>query len=59
MRKSFFYIAGKIVVSTPLSLLHTAMDLIHEINCNNEIKTSLAFVAQKVVEVVALEKEYL
>jgi 5-methyltetrahydropteroyltriglutamate--homocysteine methyltransferase len=49
----FSCIVGKIVVSTPLSLLHMAVDLVHEINCNNEIKTSLAFVAQKVVEVVS------
>jgi len=53
----FFCIAGKIVVSTPLSLLHMAVDLLHEINCNNEIKTLLEIVSKKVVEVVALEKE--
>ncbi|KAF4360251.1 hypothetical protein F8388_020542 [Cannabis sativa] len=40
----------KVVVSTSCSLLHTAVDLV------NEIKSWLAFAAQKVVEVNALAK---
>ncbi|XP_057956032.1 5-methyltetrahydropteroyltriglutamate--homocysteine methyltransferase 2-like isoform X2 [Malania oleifera] len=46
----------KIVVSTSCSLLHTAVDLINETKLDNEIKSWLAFAAQKVVEVNALAK---
>nr|CCC42221.1 vitamin-b12 independent methionine synthase [Pinus pinaster] len=47
---------GKIVVSTSCSLLHTAVDLVNETKLDNEIKSWLAFAAQKVLEVVALAK---
>lgn len=47
---------GKLVVSTSCSLLHTAVDLVNETKLDNEIKSWLAFAAQKVVEVVALAK---
>nr|GMC81868.1 5-methyltetrahydropteroyltriglutamate--homocysteine methyltransferase-like [Ipomoea batatas] len=46
----------KLVVSTSCSLLHTAVDLINETKLDNEIKSWLAFAAQKVVEVNALAK---
>ncbi|XP_010553797.1 PREDICTED: 5-methyltetrahydropteroyltriglutamate--homocysteine methyltransferase 1-like [Tarenaya hassleriana] len=51
-------IAGKdkLVVSTSCSLLHTAVDLINETKLDNEIKSWLAFAAQKVIEVNALAK---
>ncbi|CAK8533013.1 unnamed protein product [Lathyrus sativus] len=44
----------KLVVSTSCSLLHTAVDLVNETKLDNEIKSWLAFAAQKVVEVNAL-----
>jgi len=44
------------VVSTSCSLLHTAVDLINETKLDAEIKSWLAFAAQKVVEVDALAK---
>ncbi|PKA56998.1 5-methyltetrahydropteroyltriglutamate--homocysteine methyltransferase [Apostasia shenzhenica] len=47
---------GKLVVSTSSSLLHTAVDLVNETKLDNEIKSWLAFAAQKVVEVHALAK---
>ncbi|KAH9299330.1 hypothetical protein KI387_031012 [Taxus chinensis] len=47
---------GKVVVSTSCSLLHTAVDLVNETKLDDEIKSWLAFAAQKVVEVVALAK---
>ncbi|KAB1226867.1 5-methyltetrahydropteroyltriglutamate--homocysteine methyltransferase [Morella rubra] len=46
----------KIVVSTSCSLLHTAVDLVNETKLDEEIKSWLAFAAQKVVEVNALAK---
>ncbi|KAJ7976417.1 5-methyltetrahydropteroyltriglutamate--homocysteine methyltransferase [Quillaja saponaria] len=46
----------KLVVSTSCSLLHTAVDLANETKLDNEIKSWLAFAAQKVVEVNALAK---
>lgn len=46
----------KLVVSTSCSLLHTAVDLINEPKLDSEIKSWLAFAAQKVVEVNALAK---
>ncbi|CAD5321991.1 unnamed protein product [Arabidopsis thaliana] len=46
----------KLVVSTSCSLLHTAVDLINETKLDAEIKSWLAFAAQKVVEVDALAK---
>ncbi|OIW12269.1 hypothetical protein TanjilG_06058 [Lupinus angustifolius] len=44
----------KLVVSTSCSLLHTAVDLVNETKLDNEIKSWLAFAAQKIVEVNAL-----
>lgn len=44
----------KLVVSTSCSLLHTAVDLINETMLDKEIKSWLAFAAQKIVEVNAL-----
>ncbi|WCJ43588.1 5-methyltetrahydropteroyltriglutamate--homocysteine methyltransferase [Euphorbia peplus] len=44
----------KLVVSTSCSLLHTAVDLINETKLDKEIKSWLAFAAQKIVEVNAL-----
>ncbi|KAL0338761.1 UNVERIFIED_CONTAM: 5-methyltetrahydropteroyltriglutamate--homocysteine methyltransferase [Sesamum angustifolium] len=46
----------KLVVSTSCSLLHTAVDLVNEPKLDSEIKSWLAFAAQKVVEVNALAK---
>ncbi|KVH90531.1 Cobalamin-independent methionine synthase [Cynara cardunculus var. scolymus] len=46
----------KLVVSTSSSLLHTAVDLVNETKLDDEIKSWLAFAAQKVVEVNALAK---
>ncbi|KAJ6296744.1 hypothetical protein OIU78_022463 [Salix suchowensis] len=46
----------KLVVSTSCSLLHTAVDLVNETKLDKEIKSWLAFAAQKVVEVNALAK---
>ncbi|KAJ9693726.1 hypothetical protein PVL29_009604 [Vitis rotundifolia] len=46
----------KLVVSTSCSLLHTAVDRINEPKLDQEIKSWLAFAAQKVVEVNALAK---
>ncbi|KAL4283055.1 hypothetical protein GQ457_16G007610 [Hibiscus cannabinus] len=47
---------GKVVVSTSCSLLHTAVDLMNETNLDKELKSWLAFAAQKIVEVNALAK---
>ena len=44
------------MVSTSCSLLHTAVNLVNETKLDNEIKSWLAFAAQKVVEVNALAK---
>ncbi|MCO5553739.1 hypothetical protein L7F22_007265 [Adiantum nelumboides] len=44
----------KVVVSTSSSLLHTAVDLKNENKLDAELKSWLAFAAQKVLEVVAL-----
>ncbi|KAJ4977638.1 hypothetical protein NE237_008418 [Protea cynaroides] len=46
----------KLVVSSSCSLLHTAVDLVNEPKLDREIKSWLAFAAQKVVEVNALAK---
>ncbi|GER44804.1 5-methyltetrahydropteroyltriglutamate--homocysteine methyltransferase [Striga asiatica] len=46
----------KLVISTSCSLLHTAVDLVNEPKLDQEIKSWLAFAAQKVVEVNALAK---
>ncbi|KAE8691027.1 5-methyltetrahydropteroyltriglutamate--homocysteine methyltransferase 1 [Hibiscus syriacus] len=43
-------LAKKVVVSTSCSLLHTAVDLGNETKLGKEIKSWLAFAAQKVVE---------
>lgn len=50
------FFADKLVVSTSCSLLHTAVDLVNENKLDDEIKSWLAFAAQKVVEVNALAK---
>lgn len=42
------------MVSTSCSLLHTAVDLLNETKLDKEIKSWLAFAAQKVDEVYAL-----
>lgn len=44
------------MVSTSCSLLHTAVDLVNETKLDKEIKSWLAFAAQKVVEVNMLAK---
>lgn len=44
------------MVSTSCSLMHTAVDLVNETKLDDEIKSWLAFAAQKVVEVNALAK---
>ncbi|GLT81889.1 hypothetical protein SLE2022_003170 [Rubroshorea leprosula] len=46
----------KVVVSTSCSLLHTAVDLVNETKLDKELKSWLAFAAQKVLEVNALAK---
>ncbi|KAI3931346.1 hypothetical protein MKX01_040263 [Papaver californicum] len=46
----------KLIVSTSCSLMHTAVDLLHETKLVNEIKSWLAFAAQKILEVNALAK---
>ncbi|XXG42586.1 hypothetical protein AAC387_Pa01g2827 [Persea americana] len=46
----------KLVVSTSCSLLHTAVDLVNETKLDSEIKSWLAFAAQKILEVNALAK---
>lgn len=51
-----FEFSDKLVVSTSCSLLHTAVDLVNETKLDDEIKSWLAFAAQKVVEVNALAK---
>lgn len=45
-----------LVVSTSCSLLHTAVDLVNETKLDAEIKSWLAFAAQKIYEVNALAK---
>lgn len=52
----YFSSADKVVVSTSCSLLHTAVDLVNETKLDQEIKSWLAFAAQKIVEVNALAK---
>lgn len=44
------------MVSTSCSLMHTAVDLVNETKLDSEIKSWLAFAAQKVVEVKELAK---
>ncbi|CAN1271747.1 5-methyltetrahydropteroyltriglutamate--homocysteine methyltransferase [Linum perenne] len=51
-------VGDKVVVSTSCSLMHTAVDLINETKLDDEIKSWLAFAAQKVVEVNALAKAF-
>lgn len=46
----------KLVVSISCSLLHTAVDLVNETKLDDEIKSWLAFAAQKIVEVNALAR---
>ncbi|KAL7197967.1 hypothetical protein ACSBR2_020484 [Camellia fascicularis] len=46
----------KLVVSSSCSLLHTAVDLVNETKFDKELKSWLAFAAQKVVEVNSLAK---
>ena len=53
---NYEYISDKVVVSTSCSLMHTAVDLVNETKLDSEIKSWLAFAAQKVVEVNALGK---
>jgi len=53
IRKHWVY-AGNVVVSTSCSLLHTAVDLKNETKLDAELKSWLAFTAQKLLEVVAL-----
>jgi 5-methyltetrahydropteroyltriglutamate--homocysteine methyltransferase len=53
---TLFTFSDKLVVSTSCSLMHTAVDLINETKLDDEIKSWLAFAAQKVVEVNALAK---
>ncbi|XP_047333516.1 5-methyltetrahydropteroyltriglutamate--homocysteine methyltransferase 1-like [Impatiens glandulifera] len=48
----------KLVVSTSCSLLHTAVDLVNETKLDQELKSWLAFAAQKIVEVNALAKAF-
>ena len=54
--KYYFSYADKLVVSTSCSLQHTCVDLVNETKLDKEIKSWLAFAAQKVVEVDALAK---
>jgi hypothetical protein len=51
-----YILSDKLVVSTSCSLMHTAVDLVNETKLDSEIKSWLAFAAQKVVEVNALGK---
>ncbi|KAL7084715.1 hypothetical protein ACP275_14G238600 [Erythranthe tilingii] len=46
----------KLVVSTSCSLLHTAVDLVNETKLDEELKSWLAFAAQKLLEVNGLAK---
>ncbi|XVF19552.1 hypothetical protein REPUB_Repub11eG0121300 [Reevesia pubescens] len=46
----------KVAVSTSCSLLHTAVDIVNETKLDKELKSWLAFAAQKIVEVNALAK---
>jgi hypothetical protein len=48
------WFAERVVVSTSCSLMHTAVDLKNETKLDSELKSWLAFAAQKVLEVVAL-----
>lgn len=54
--KFLSYFLDKLVVSTSCSLLHTAVDLVHESKLDKEMKSWLAFAAQKVAEVNTLAK---
>ena len=49
-------LADKLVVSTSCSLLHTAVDRANETKLDAELKSWLAFAAQKIIEVNALAK---
>lgn len=48
--------SDKLVVSTSCSLLHTAVDLANEPQLDDEVKSWLAFAAQKLAEVNALAR---
>ncbi|KAK6164022.1 hypothetical protein DH2020_000886 [Rehmannia glutinosa] len=52
----FFVHSNKLVVSTSCSLLHTAVDSANETKLDEELKSWLAFAAQKLLEVNALAK---
>lgn len=52
----FFLSSDKLVVSTSCSLLHTAVDLVNETKLDKELKSWLAFAAQKLHEVNGLAK---
>lgn len=54
----FLIHADNVVVSTSCSLLHTAVDLVNETKLDDEIKSWLAFAAQKIVEVNALANAF-
>ncbi len=49
-----WFFAENVVVSTSCSLLHSAVDLKNETKLDAELKSWLAFAAQKLLEVVAL-----
>ena len=51
-----WFVTDKLVVSTSCSLLHTAVDLVNETKLDAQLKSWLAFAAQKIVEVNALAK---
>ena len=51
-----FHYPDKLVVSTSCSLLHTAVDLVNENMLDGELKSWLAFAAQKLLEVNVLAK---
>ncbi|KAK4843214.1 hypothetical protein QYF36_005410 [Acer negundo] len=51
-----YLFVGKLMLSTLCSLLQTAVNLVNETKLDKEIKSWLAFAAQKVIEVDALAK---
>ena len=50
------FIADKLVGSTSYSLMHTTVDLNNETKLDDELKSWLAFAAQKINETIALAK---
>lgn len=54
--KTTHLLADKLVVSTSCSLMHTIVDLVNETKLDSEIKSWMAFAAQKLIEVNALAK---